>query len=156
MEPGTLANSRQSRRSRHSSKFGQSRAINRPATFENYDERVIPALRPGHTKTEPEEIADEKPKPAPPVEEVEGKYIKDATVMQEYFDQDTVKKFFSAHWQHNLDSLTNISSVLPTKHKDLGLIKCLITVVKYSSKQINFQVSIQSLKVLQEMLKMNN
>lgn len=76
--------------------------------------------------------------------------------MQEYFDEDTVKKFFSAHWQHNLDSLTTILNVLPTKHKEVGLIKCLITLVKYSSKQINFQVTLQSLKVFEYTLKMNN
>jgi hypothetical protein len=67
-----------------------------------------------------------------------------------------VKKFFSAQWQHNLDSLTAISNSLPTKHPDSGLIKCLITIVKYSSKQVNFQVSLQSLKVFLETLKINN
>jgi hypothetical protein len=115
--------------------------------MENYDERVIPTMRPGHIKTEPDEGAEEKPKPPPPVEEVEGKYIKDASTMQEHFDEETVRKFFSAHWQHNLDSLTTIHDSIATKQKDASLIKCLITVVKYSSKQVNFQVSIQSLKV---------
>ena len=37
--------------------------------------------------------------------------------MQEYFDEETVKKFFSANWQHNLDSLTAIQNALPTKQK---------------------------------------
>ena len=67
--------------------------------------------------------------------------------MQKHFDEDTVRKFFSTHWQHNLDSLTTIHDSVPTKKKDGSLIKCLITVVKYSSKQVNFQVSLQSLKV---------
>jgi len=76
--------------------------------------------------------------------------------MQEHFDEDTVKKFFSAHWQHNLDSLTTIHDSMATKQKDPSLIKCLITVVKYSSKQVNFQVSLQSLKIFLETLKINN
>lgn len=60
------------------------------------------------------------------------------------------------HWQHNLDSLNTIYNDLPAKNKDSSLVKCLITIVKYSSKQVNFQVSLQSLKVFQEMLKINN
>lgn len=67
-----------------------------------------------------------------------------------------MKKFFSAHWQHNLDSLTTIHDSIQTKQKDASLIKCLITVVKYSSRQVNFQVSLQSLKVFLETLKINN
>jgi len=37
--------------------------------------------------------------------------------MQEYFDEEIVKKFFSAHWQHNLDSLVKIQSVIGKKPK---------------------------------------
>jgi len=40
-----------------------------------------------------------------------------------------------------------MNSSLQAKNKDSSLIKCLITVVKYSSKQVNFQVSLQSLKL---------
>ena len=76
-------------------------------------------------------------------------------MMQEYFDEETVKKFFSPQWGHNLDSLTTMNSSLSGKNKDAGLIKCLITVVKYSSKQVNFQVSLQSLKLFLETLKIN-
>jgi len=39
--------------SRISQKIAQSRAINQPS-IDNYDERVIPTLRPGHVKTEPD------------------------------------------------------------------------------------------------------
>lgn len=37
--------------------------------------------------------------------------------MQEYFDEMTVRKFFSPHWQHTLDALTTIQNDLKTKQK---------------------------------------
>lgn len=87
MEPGNLENSRASSHYGRQSRAVRSRAIQRTKE-ENYDDKVIPTLRPGYNKTEPpEETGEEKPKPPPPVEEVEGKYIKDATMMQEYFDE---------------------------------------------------------------------
>ena len=44
-----LAQSRQSRQSRKSYKIKESRSIK-----DNYDDKVIPTLRPGYTKTEPD------------------------------------------------------------------------------------------------------
>lgn len=37
--------------------------------------------------------------------------------MQEYFDEQTVRKFFSQHWQHNLDSLNTILKETKKKNK---------------------------------------
>ena len=67
MEPSHLSHSRHSRQS---SKMGHSRPIhhNPPLTIESYDEKVIPTMRPGHVKTEPDEAGEDKPKPPPPVE----------------------------------------------------------------------------------------
>lgn len=38
---------------------------------------------------------------------------------------------------------------------DVGLVKCLLIVVKNSIAETNFQVSLNSLQVLQDMLKIN-
>ena len=69
MEPSHLSNSRHSRQS---SKLGHSRPLHHhhapPPAIENHDEKVIPTMRPGHVKTEPDEAGDDKPKPPPPVE----------------------------------------------------------------------------------------
>jgi hypothetical protein len=69
--------------------------------------------------------------------------------MQEYFDELTVKKFFSQYWQHNQEALSTILSDVKKKNKDSGLIKCLAKVVKFSITQTNFQVAVLSLGVLQ-------
>lgn len=62
MDPVNLVQSRQA------SKPAHSRVVHDTSQpQDNYDERVIPTLRAGHTKTEPEQ-QDEKPKPPPPVE----------------------------------------------------------------------------------------
>lgn len=75
--------------------------------------------------------------------------------MQEFFNEDTVKKFFSQYWQYNLESLNNILAESKKKHREAGLVKCLVSVAKLSIKQTNFQVSLVCLGVLQEMLKIN-
>lgn len=41
------------------------------------------------------------------------------------------------------------------KHKEASLVKCLISVVKFSCNQTNFQVSLISLNIFLEMLKIN-
>jgi len=54
-----------------------------------------------------------------------------------------------------MDSLTTILSEARKQGKDLGFLKCLINVVKFSGKQTNFQVSQLSLAILVELLKIN-
>lgn len=75
--------------------------------------------------------------------------------MQEFFDEQTVRKFFSQHWQHNLDALTAILDQLKIKNKEPNLIRCLVSVVKLSIRQTNFQVATHSLTLLREMLRTN-
>ena len=67
--------------------------------------------------------------------------------MQDFFDEETIKKYFSQQWQHNLDSLNNILNLIKVKHKEAGLLKCLIIVEKYTLQQTNFQVSQQALSL---------
>jgi hypothetical protein len=52
------------------------------------------------------------------------------------------------HWQHNTDSLSTILADCKKPGKDVGFVKCLIGVVKFSGKQTNFQVSQLSLAIL--------
>ncbi len=51
--------------------------------------------------------------------------------------------------------MTTMLSDIGKKQNEAGLVKCLITIVKYSSKQTNFQVCLQSLNLFQQLLKIN-
>ena len=116
---GRGANSRMDSRMGHSRPIrpiGNSR-INQQPQLDNYDERPIPTLQKNAPREDEEEFGDERPRDLEPPGEVEGKFIKEATAMQEYFDEMTVRKFFSPQWQHTLDALNTIQNQLTTKQK---------------------------------------
>lgn len=52
--------------------------------------------------------------------------------MMEFFSEETVKQFFSKHWQHKEKALTDIPTQAAQKSQDAQLIKCLIRVVAHS------------------------
>ena len=81
--------------------FNKSALNKSKATNNNYDERVIPT----HNKLKTEEISEfpdqnqESNKAHLDPEEIDGKYIADAQLMEPFFQEETIKKFFSKHWQ---------------------------------------------------------
>ena len=75
--------------------------------------------------------------------------------MQEYFEERTIKEFFSKNWKLKMKGLTTIHKDAGSKKGDASLIKCLLGVVKNSLFEPNFQIAQLSLNVLQQTLKMN-
>lgn len=77
--------------------------------------------------------------------------------MQEHFSEDTVKRFFSQYWQHKVEALATVLADIKKKpNPDASFIKCLIVVVKNSISEVNFQVSLNCLQVLVDLLKLNS
>lgn len=68
--------------------------------------------------------------------------------MMEYFEEETVKQFFSKHWQHKEKALTDIPKQAVQKPQDAPLIKCLLRVVAQSISETNFKLSQLSISLL--------
>lgn len=123
----------------------------------SYDDRVIPT----HNKMKTEQISEfpeqnqEQMKAQLEPEEIDGKFISDAQLMEPFFSEETIKKFFSKHWQLKEQALIDIIGTSQKKAQDPTIIKCLLRVVINSISQTNFKVSLQSLNLLSETLKIN-
>ena len=89
-------------------------------------------------------------------EDIDGKYASDAQLMQEYFDEKTIKEFFSKNWKLKMKGLTTVQKEAESKKGDASLIKCLLGVVKNSLNEPNFQIAQLSLTLLQQTLKLNS